>query len=355
MKCRYQAVFVAHTISKSVGTPPLEIYSDVTNNVRVLLTDSPDEVLRHGERETALAAAVLKVVFGAPDPSAFDEKLSREVTAITESRRKSTGSSPVLVVTIDLDVEPVFRGPHRTFTDFEICLDAVDKDAVRHSARKIADCSLAALILATDTESPRFDRLAEYVFLLPGGDRVIYSLSLKARGTLLAGQAIADAEVDRVADYIRAANKGVDLTSVFGLLQPAVDGSTEPLRGFVAAWTALEIFTNKTFKSYEQQWFDEATRGRTSLEVSHLTRIRAMIKDKYRLLDKFTMVATMLDSAGAEQDVGAFKGLKEIRDDLFHGGARISDTPCISCGQDSPQVLTATSRTSGQIEGRTSK
>ena len=75
-----------------------------------------------------------------------------------------------------------------------------------------------------------------------------------------------------------------------------MDGQTEPLRAFVAAWSALEIFTNKVFKAYEEIWFVGLSKGKVGTETKHIERIRAVMKEKYRLLDKFTIVAVVLHS-----------------------------------------------------------
>jgi len=42
------------------------------------------------------------------------------------------------------------------------------------------------------------------------------------------------------------------------------------------------------------------------------------MKDKYRLADKFAIIASALDPAGADQDIAVFTELKGIRDAFFH-------------------------------------
>ena len=47
--------------------------------------------------------------------------------------------------------------------------------------------------------------------------------------------------------------------------------------------------------------------------------IRGVMKDKYRLADKFGIVAMQLSAIDADKDVIAFREAKKVRDELFHG------------------------------------
>ena len=54
-------------------------------------------------------------------------------------------------------------------------------------------------------------------------------------------------------------------------------------------------------------------------------RFKDVMKDKYRILDKFLVISTILDPDGANEDVKSFKSLKEIRDNMFHKFDSIPD------------------------------
>jgi hypothetical protein len=52
-------------------------------------------------------------------------------------------------------------------------------------------------------------------------------------------------------------------------------------------------------------------------------RFRGVMSDKYRLADKFLIMTSVLDPAGAEGDAAEFRQLKKARDELLHA----LDTP----------------------------
>jgi hypothetical protein len=43
------------------------------------------------------------------------------------------------------------------------------------------------------------------------------------------------------------------------------------------------------------------------------------MKDKYTLIEKFSVIASQLSGETSDVDVELFKRIKEVRDDLFHG------------------------------------
>ena len=47
-------------------------------------------------------------------------------------------------------------------------------------------------------------------------------------------------------------------------------------------------------------------------------RIKDVMKDKYRLTDKFVLIASFLSNE-IEEDIESFKSMKKLRDDIFHG------------------------------------
>jgi hypothetical protein len=52
-------------------------------------------------------------------------------------------------------------------------------------------------------------------------------------------------------------------------------------------------------------------------------RFQNVMSDKYRLADKFLVIASVLDSAAATEDAKEFRRLKKLRDGLLHA----LDTP----------------------------
>ncbi len=106
-----------------------------------------------------------------------------------------------------------------------------------------------------------------------------------------------------------------DLASVFRLLASSYTQHTDKLASFLSAWSALEIFVNKAFPSQETKLFDAIA----SSHKDFIARLREVMKDKYRIADKFALLATTISADTAVDDIKTFKDLKKTRDELLHG------------------------------------
>ena len=322
MLCRYVATFVAHAIALPAEFDSLRLYEEATERVSAILLKDPSELLADADRGAALAVLLLRGFVASPDPRDVEAKLAEQVATISENRKKAAQDAPFLVIIVEAEVQPDFAGSHNDQPSYSVYVDAIDKDHIRASARPKADRVLSAAIVASDAE-PRFDRVGESIYLVNEDGRITYSMTFTAGAVSAAVRRLAPDLPESVAMYASASRKkgSPDLTTVYSLLRSAVDGRTEPLRAFISAWSALEIFTNKVFKTYEDIWFDELTKGRSVPDLSHLARMREVMKGKYRLVDTFTVVSVTLAPVDADADIADFADLKNLRDELFHGGS----------------------------------
>jgi hypothetical protein len=120
------------------------------------------------------------------------------------------------------------------------------------------------------------------------------------------------------------------------LLITSLDNATDELQGFIAAWSALEIFVNATFKAtYEERLFQIMEEGAPQSAKGVFERFKDVMKDKYRVADKFLAIASVLDANGADNDLSEFKRIKKIRDGLLHA----LDTPLTPLPTDAVQKL----------------
>jgi hypothetical protein len=103
-------------------------------------------------------------------------------------------------------------------------------------------------------------------------------------------------------------------------LTSSLEKEEDQLRAFLAAWNALEIFINKVFSHYEQGLFKELKDGKPQLSwKQYLDRVQDVMRDKYRLADRFALVAFQLSPDDADNDYREFIEAKKRRDDLSHG------------------------------------
>jgi hypothetical protein len=107
-----------------------------------------------------------------------------------------------------------------------------------------------------------------------------------------------------------------ELESVCRLLTESGRSGIPRLQAFIAAWTGLEIFVNKTFPRFEKTFMADLRAKGTSHAV--LSRIGDVMQDKYRLSDKFALILANLTDDGAEDDVEKFKSVQKQRNEYFH-------------------------------------
>jgi hypothetical protein len=74
------------------------------------------------------------------------------------------------------------------------------------------------------------------------------------------------------------------------------------------------------FPEYSERVFRELSSGdHPEARATYVARIREVMKDKYRLGDKFALVASYLAPEEADVDLEAFHEIKRQRDELMHG------------------------------------
>jgi len=130
----------------------------------------------------------------------------------------------------------------------------------------------------------------------------------------------ADAIESAQALSLRLTSAKNDLRKPVSLLRTSLNRATDEPQGFIAAWAAIEIFVNQTFKStYGPRWYQTIESSVHESAKRAIERIDDVMKDKYRVSDKFLIIASVLDPDFAVADERDFRRLKEIRDNLAHG------------------------------------
>ncbi|WP_209245209.1 hypothetical protein, partial [Pseudomonas aeruginosa] len=79
---------------------------------------------------------------------------------------------------------------------------------------------------------------------------------------------------------------------------------------------SLEIFVAKQFKELQSSITININGATAHNEFS--SRMLDVMKDKYRLVDKFSALSNLYDSANSDADIAEFKRIKGIRDKFFH-------------------------------------
>lgn len=246
---------------------------------------------------------------------------------IAERERKRRVGWTVLVLEAQGDVEAsVDEARSGDCGEFIVCFDAVDEEAVRQDHR--ADEDAMKLALALDTSPPgSFTALSSGVYLTTDEGKAIYSLSYRAYAEVVLVTRLREETLGRIlARYQRLRHRG-GLERVQRLFVQMSDVRTDRLdrlRPFLWGWAALEILIAKAFKLYEEEFLAPLTKAdHPTLRERFLKRVRDVMKDKYRLADKFDVVSAVLfpnaPDSEVQDDGDKFRRLKGIRDSVYHG------------------------------------
>jgi hypothetical protein len=205
--------------------------------------------------------------------------------------------------------------------DIAFSLDSEAAGVLGDTPRAVRNAALTAIALAA-FEGVAHDgkSLGTATMLFEAGSgRPVYiiepqiGMTISSQSALLPEQA---AEAVKLATALDNAPK--NLRHVPRLLAQSHESRLQPLSAFISAWAGLEILIVATFDRYETSWAATISGALPTGALSVAARMRIVMKDKYRLADKFAIMASALDPAGADRDIAAFVELKTVRDSFFH-------------------------------------
>ncbi len=176
-----------------------------------------------------------------------------------------------------------------------------------------------ALALSLDTLTAV--KVASNSIVFFGDDnKPLYIFESSASGSAYVSNPISNESLEAIQQWSQLMIANTSLDSVFRLLTSSLTNDADQLRGFLAAWNGLEIFINKVFSKYEQGLFQDLKGGKPQGSwLQYLDRIKDVMKDKYRLTDRFALVVFRLSPDDADGDYREFSEAKKLRDNLFHG------------------------------------
>jgi hypothetical protein len=249
--------------------------------------------------------------------------LEAEIEEIKAERKKKTGTQAVLVVEAHGEIDATINAPILEHEGFVITFDAVDKQAVRQAHQP--EIEAMKLAVAFESEVPsRFAALSEGTYLTDEAGRIVYSINFSASCEASVSTNLSAEGQVRISARYTMLQQANDVDSVQRLFSQMADYGTDRLKEFLSGWAALEILIAKSFKTYEQVFLSPLTNaGQPMLRERFLGRIKDVMKDKYKLTDKFIAVAAVLfpnvPEAEVLEDRTKFCHLKELRDSILHG------------------------------------
>ena len=288
--------------------------------VTVTLTN---DVNRHSlilDRGLACASLLLRGMFGDEKVQGLPNAVEAEVKKMQEERTSKKSSSAYAVITIKDQAELNIKDNlHKETEQFRICFDAIDKESLRKKHEETIHSIVSSLSISTSPEY-HAEKITSGIHFIDSNDKTLYSFTMQGgRARLILAKPI-DTEKEKEISKVIGLSCGNSLFKTpFRLLTQSLETTQDELRAFIAAWTALEILTNKIFSTYEEKFISGIADGHNSHGVNQfLIRIKDVMKDKYRLTDKFSLIASFL-SDDVSVDIELFKSMKKIRDNISHG------------------------------------
>lgn len=240
------------------------------------------------------------------------------------ARKQKIGAQAVLVFEAFGEAEASLKDPCRELEGFIVTFDAVDKQAIKRVHQR--DVEAMKLALAFESEMPsRFSLLSEGMYLTEDSGRIVYSFTpTVSAATISVSTGLTPDRASRISARYQRLQQVGDMETLQRLFTQMADTEADPLKAFLAGWAALEIFVAKSFKTYEERFLSPLKNaGQSTLRERFFQRVREVMKDKYRLTDKFVVVAAVLFPDEADHvvlhDFETFRQLKELRDSIYHG------------------------------------
>jgi hypothetical protein len=315
MQLKHLALYEIRGLNTLTDAQQFEIMTFAGGSARLVI--NPEPWFAHLDRSAMLATAAF--VAGLKSDADGQAKRAGLLEDVRKRRRERHKGSVYLVIEADGgDVAPSEK-PHAV-DDVAMGFDLFDDSepaSLQAAARSCVSALVASLPHRADLTVNQCGGLTYGL----DGEKPIYSFTFKmGRPTVSIAMPASTKDLALAAPRAKALAASPKLQKAAGLLVESLDRGTSPLRAFIAAWSALEIFVNVAFKERHHDLLIAAISASTpALKVGVILRIEEVMADKYRLSDKFAAIAAFLTSDSVEADLKTFAGLKKERDDYFHG------------------------------------
>lgn len=329
MDCKFISVFRLLGISRLPNDSKVELIKLSDPHLSAYLTAEPDEACLHFDRWTAIGCLVGR---GIRDNVEFLEQTAKLTEENKKARQKKFKKGVFLVIEGNDTIDKPKLKRVRKLDKFAFSLNGFDTKAVFDRFTDPARRLLIATILGISSgKDEKFENVGEIGYLLDTENNnpiYIYRISGGAISASLA-ETLKHQTIDFVQSYGESICHDDRLNKTIELYTQSLDEATDDLRSFILAWSALEIFVNTQFKDhYDREWIGVLEADKPELSKLFFDRIKSVMKDKYRIVDKFVAMAAILDDDLALDDVETFRRLKDVRDNIAHGG--LSETLPVS-------------------------
>lgn len=294
------------------------LIDDPDSGAWACITRDPSEYRKDIDESAAVATMLLRSLVGGGPEGTFEERLDFEIASIAKERSIDEKRS-YLVLQVEGEVTD-WETPFERETDRLIVrLNGAPKTGAQNQA-KMALASLVIAISQLTGRNVRLSKHAEGLVLFRTDGKKIYAKEASASGSASVSASWKPEHQPSLQKDFESLQRLTSLSRVHHLFAASVEQPDDRLRAFLSGWAALEILVNKVFGDYESDFLGGLTTDADpDAKEWYVERIRDVMKDKYRLRDRFSLIAASLDAEGADADVEDFVAAKKSRDALAHG------------------------------------
>jgi len=283
------------------------------------LTGNLESIPIEVDQATAVGSQMLRALVGQAGEGTPEERIAKEVDEIRQRRIREAGQGALLLVEATGEVEDFSIDPQRELAGFVCALCDSPKSDIRNRYESAVHGLLAALALASE-HLCGVKKIADQVTFLRDDGTTIFCFSLSGSGRGYVSSPMSEQALPVLLRHARTLSRHQSLVDTARLLTRSLAEEGDPLLSFLSVWSGLEIFVNKNFKEYEGRVLVRLSAGDPPVVPNRLAeRIRAVMSDKYRLADKFSVIAAELLDPETDKDQTSFESIKVARDRLLHG------------------------------------
>jgi hypothetical protein len=320
MKAHYvEALHLPGITGLPNGVAELAIWSSGQSSA--LLTKEVDGHLSLADRVSAAGHGILTGLFASAKGPPADQ-IAAALADIRSERAKTYNGGVFLIFQTSQSVEPLDLSKTKDAGEFLVGLDLADTPGMKQTFAKLAQpCVAAVCLLMGESADPRIRKVASAIYFTDESvTKPIFSYTLTfGGGTAYVSMGMEQSTVDAAQGLTDSLASDKGLEKVSDLYIHSFSQSDDSFRAFLSAWTAFEIFVHQRFKTtYGPQWFKHLEESSPASASGYFHRIKEVMSDKHRLLDKFTVIASLLAPEEAEKDITEVIKLKKVRDDIVH-------------------------------------
>lgn len=257
-----------------------------------------------------------------------DAELKLAVQRIRQNRRTPHSYEALMIVKAMGETEDFELKQAREDNEFIVCLGGSPAKDIQKSNRSYVQSLLAALHITSPNDTSA-KTLVDCVLFYRDDGKPIFCYEIEGHATAHVASPITQDLANEAARFASQLSRGHFYSDVIRLISKSMNLNSDQLLSFLSAWAALEIFISKTFKEYENLLFEHVESSSIQAHPEVIKRMRDVMSDKFRLADKFAIIAGALGKEDVDADLKTFADLKKVRDKLLHGkNVQIRSLPC---------------------------